>query len=77
MEDQQTNQEPQAEQVQAPPPMLVLNLNLNQVNGLLACLDEVPTKFNAWPLRQNIIQQASMQLEQLNQSDSLPPETVQ
>lgn len=68
MEEQQT-QQPQE------PVMLVLNLNLDQVTALISCLDEVPTKFNAWPLKQIVIQQANAQLQQLNQQAEATPES--
>ena len=46
------------------PVTIKLELNIEEVNAILATLGELPTKSNAWPLTQKIIAQAQPQAPQ-------------
>jgi hypothetical protein len=42
--------------------MIVLNLEIEEVNGILQCLGQLPTSSGAWPLVVKIKQQAESQV---------------
>ena len=44
------------------PATITLTLTVDEVNGILAVLGDLPTKAGAWPLTQKIRQQAAPQL---------------
>jgi hypothetical protein len=41
---------------------IVLTLNIEEVNGILQCLGQLPTSSGAWPLVVKIKEQATSQL---------------
>jgi len=41
---------------------IVLTLNIEEVNGILQCLGQLPTSSGAWPLVVKIKEQATAQL---------------
>lgn len=41
--------------------MINISLTLEQVNGVIQVLNNLPTSSNAWPLVQNIVQQVNAQ----------------
>lgn len=41
--------------------MISISLTLEQVNGVIQVLNNLPTSSNAWPLVQNIVQQVNTQ----------------
>ena len=41
--------------------MINISLTLEQVNGVIQVLNNLPTSSNAWPLVQNIVQQVNDQ----------------
>jgi len=48
---------------------ITLNLELNEVNGLLNVLGQLPTSTNIWPLAAKIRGQAEVQLHQQEPGD--------
>lgn len=45
-----------------------LNLNINQINGIIAALNSTKTETNSWPLRQNIFAQVEEQIKAAQES---------
>lgn len=49
---------------------ITLKLNLDEVNGLLNVLGQLPTSTNIWPLASKIHEQAQAQLPKQDQGNS-------
>lgn len=53
---------------------VTLNLTVDEVNGILQTLGNLPTSSGAFPLMMNIKQQAEAQIPQPLQTDGTPSE---
>lgn len=52
---------------------ITLKLDLNEVNGLLDLIGQLPTSTNVWPLAAKIRGQATLQLEAAQQPKPAEP----